>query len=320
MDLLLPILFASVVIALAMGVLAFAIARFVMPIEGVLHDRLVQLDGEQPPWLLRLAYDLTKGLNDVLRPVAQKMYGDNVSFLSEIRQLLQYAGQPVTEFVVWERLSQQLVFGAVMSGLGVLGGLYWATTHGDSGNALLLDVVFGVALCGLVGTKLPLIKLKRQAKHRQTEIYYSLPDVLDLLVVCMEAGLGMDSAMQRVAREAETTSPEMAYELSRTQSEITAGIPRATAFDHMAERTTVEELQALCRMVVQADRLGASVAQALRVYADDLRTKRRQKAEELAHKAAVKMMFPLVLFVFPALLGVIIGPGLIQMMDMFASK
>jgi tight adherence protein C len=320
LELLLPIIITGILITISVGALVFGLARFIVPIQGALHDRLLDIhnNNQTNSPFINFATGGITWLTKTLNPYAKKIYGDNLNFLSEIRQLMYYAGLPVNESAVWQRLSQQLVFGVGMAVFGFIGGCYWAFTNQHSGNDLLIDIIFGVALCALVGTKLPLIRLKRHAKERQTELYYSLSDVLDLMVVCMEAGLGMDSAMQRVAKETEETSPEMSYELTRTQTEIAAGIPRAKAFQHLTERTTVEEFQALCRMIVQADRLGASIAQAIRLYADELRTKRRQKAEELAQKASVKMMFPLVLFIFPALLIVIIGPGMVQILEMFA--
>jgi tight adherence protein C len=170
-----------------------------------------------------------------------------------------------------------------------------------------------LALGGLgLGYILPGMLLARMAKRRAHRIRLSLADMLDLLVVSVEAGLGLDQAMQRVGQELAFAYPELADELRLINLELRAGKPRAEALRNLAERTGVDDLSSLVTMLIQTDKFGTSVAQALRVYSDTLRTKRRQRAEEAAAKTGVKMVFPLVTCIFPAIWVITIGPAAIK--------
>jgi len=170
-----------------------------------------------------------------------------------------------------------------------------------------------MALGGVfAGYLLPGMLLARMAKRRQHRIRLSLADALDLLVVSVEAGLGLDQALMRVASELEFAYPELAGELKLINLELRAGKPRAEALRNLADRTGVDDLSALVTMLIQTDKFGTSVAQSLRVYSDTLRTKRRQRAEEAAAKTGVKMVFPLVFCIFPAIWVVTIGPAAIK--------
>jgi tight adherence protein C len=172
----------------------------------------------------------------------------------------------------------------------------------------LLMAMIGV----FAGYLLPGIALARMVKRRQHKIRLALADALDLLVVSVEAGLGLDQAMLRVAAELEFAYPELAGELKLINLELRAGKPRAEALRNLADRTGVDDLSALVTMLIQTDKFGTSVAQSLRVYSDTLRTKRRQRAEEAAAKTGVKMVFPLVFCIFPAIWVVTIGPAAIK--------
>jgi tight adherence protein C len=170
-----------------------------------------------------------------------------------------------------------------------------------------------LALGGLgIGYLLPGMVLARMAKRRSHRIRLALPDALDLLVVSVEAGLGLDQAISRVAAELSFAYPDLSDELKMINLELRAGKPRAEALRNMADRSGVDDLSALVTMLVQTDKFGTSVAQSLRVYSDTLRTKRRQRAEEAAAKTGVKMVFPLVLCIFPAIWIVTIGPAAIK--------
>jgi tight adherence protein C len=170
-----------------------------------------------------------------------------------------------------------------------------------------------LALTGVfAGYLLPGIALARMVKRRQHKIRLALADALDLLVVSVEAGLGLDQALLRVAAELEFAYPELAGELKLINLELRAGKPRAEALRNLADRTGVDDLSALVTMLIQTDKFGTSVAQSLRVYSDTLRTKRRQRAEEAAAKTGVKMVFPLVFCIFPAIWVVTIGPAAIK--------
>jgi len=171
----------------------------------------------------------------------------------------------------------------------------------------------GVALGGLgLGYLLPGMILARLAKRRAHRIRLSLADALDLLVVSVEAGLGLDQALTRVGTELAFAYPELADELKLINLELRAGKPRAEALRNLADRTGVDDLSSLVTMLIQTDKFGTSVAQSLRVYSDTLRTKRRQRAEEAAAKTGVKMVFPLVLCIFPSIWVVTIGPAAIK--------
>ncbi|PYR72411.1 MAG: hypothetical protein DMF86_23745 [Acidobacteria bacterium] len=170
-----------------------------------------------------------------------------------------------------------------------------------------------LALGGLgLGYLLPGIVLARLAKRRSHRIRLSLADMLDLLVVSVEAGLGLDQALSRVGQELAFAYPELSDELRLINLELRAGKPRSEALRNLADRTGVDDLSSLVTMLIQTDKFGTSVAQSLRVYSDTLRTKRRQRAEEAAAKTGVKMVFPLVLCIFPAIWVVTIGPAAIR--------
>jgi tight adherence protein C len=172
-----------------------------------------------------------------------------------------------------------------------------------------------MALAGLgAGYVLPGMALARLAKRRAHKIRLALADALDLLVVSVEAGLGLDAAMSRVGSELAFAYPALSDELKLINLELRAGKPRAEALRNLADRTGVDDLSSLVTMLIQTDKFGTSVAQSLRVYSDTLRTKRRQRAEEAAAKTGVKMVFPLVFCIFPAIWVVTIGPAAIRFM------
>jgi tight adherence protein C len=166
----------------------------------------------------------------------------------------------------------------------------------------------------LIGYLLPLVVVRSRARRRQKDITLTLPDALDLLVVCVEAGLGLNQAFVRVADEIHPLSEITAAEFHMMNLEIRAGTARDQALRNLFERTGVEDVRMLTNIMIQADRFGTSVANALRVHAETLRDKRRQRAEEAAAKTTIKMVFPLVLCIFPAIFVVLVGPGLIQIL------
>jgi tight adherence protein C len=167
------------------------------------------------------------------------------------------------------------------------------------------------------GFFIPRFLLKKKLKERQRRIRIGLPDGLDLTVICVEAGLSLDQAMMRVGEDLRTAHPELSAEFHLFNLETRAGKPRAEALRNLAERTGVDDIRSLVGTLIQTDRFGTSVAQALRVHSDSLRTERRQRAEEQAAKTTVKMIIPLVLFVMPSLLVVTVGPAIIQLLHIF---
>lgn len=166
-----------------------------------------------------------------------------------------------------------------------------------------------------VGFVAPMLVVRSRGKSRQRELQLALPDALDLMVVCVEAGLGLNQALQRVAIESRHISEVMTEELVLVNLEIRAGTDREQALLNLSERTGVDDIRSLVTMLIQTDRFGTSIAQSLRVQSDTLRMKRRQRAEEAAAKTAIKMVFPLVFCIFPALFVVILGAGLIQIVE-----
>lgn len=167
-------------------------------------------------------------------------------------------------------------------------------------------------LAASAGYYLPNIILANMIKRRQREVFESFPDALDLLTVCVEAGLGMDAALARVAGEIGLKSHILAEELTLVTLELRAGSSKEKALRGLALRTGVEDVDALVAMLIQAERFGTSIADSLRIQSDLLRTKRRQRAEEQAAKIALKLLFPLIFFIFPSLLVVLLGPAFIQ--------
>lgn len=195
-------------------------------------------------------------------------------------------------------------------GLPVLTYLYIAVfTDGSLGwNTRLLLLLIAAAL----GYYLPNAILSRMVVARQREVFENFPDALDLMTVCVESGLGVEAALNRVADDIHHKSEVLSEELRLVGLELRAGSDRERALRNLAARTGLEEVNTWVAMLVQADRFGTSIADALRVHADMLRTKRRQRAEELASKIALKLLFPLIFCIFPALMLVLIGPTFIQ--------
>ena len=175
-----------------------------------------------------------------------------------------------------------------------------------------------VALCFAgIGALLPDLWLRRKIRAHAKAITNGLPDVLDLLIVCIEAGSALDQSIAKASEELDVTHPALTRELRLINTEIRAGVQRMEAFQNFADRTKVDDVQTLVTMLVQTDRFGTSVAKALRTHADTSRTKRRQRAEERAKKVGVKLVFPLVFCVFPAVYMVCIGPAIIAIYRAF---
>jgi tight adherence protein C len=169
-------------------------------------------------------------------------------------------------------------------------------------------------IAAVLGYLLPETWLVWRVSARQHRLRRGLPDGLDLLVICVEAGLGLDQALMKVTQELRITHRELSEELQLVNLEMRIGKTRLEALRELARRTGLEDIKSLVAMLIQTDRFGTSVAQSLRVYSDDLRIKRRQRAEEMSAKTSVKMVPPLVFFIFPALMVVILGPAVLTLM------
>jgi tight adherence protein C len=203
---------------------------------------------------------------------------------------------------------------------------YLAIKMACLGVGLVAGGVFGLIKYGLefggtasviigagVGYYLPEIIVRILRKQRTERIFLSLPDALDLLVVCVEAGLGLDAAMRRVSEELAEAAPDVCQELNLANLQLQMGRQRREVLHDLGVRSGVDDMKALVAILIQADRFGASIAQALRVQSDSMRVKRSQMAEEKAAQTAVKMIFPLVLFIFPGIFVVLVGPAAIMM-------
>jgi tight adherence protein C len=224
--------------------------------------------------------------------------------VSIVLQRLQHAGfrdESAVKIFYGSKVIVPLLFCilVLVSGLGNMGGF------------------FMYLIAAALGFLAPDFWLGRRIKKRQSKIRRGLPDVLDLLVICIEAGLSLDHATARTAVELKHAQPEVCDELNIVVLEQRAGRPRGDAWKHMAERTDVDCVRNLVTMLIQAEQFGTSVAKTLRIHSDTLRTQRVQAVEEAAAKTTIKLLFPLVIFIFPSLFVVVLGPALLSIMDSF---
>lgn len=194
--------------------------------------------------------------------------------------------------------------------IGLFAGGGWGLSYYGLSQATLFRVV-GLAGAGFY---LPELALGFLGKRRKDNIFYGLPDALDLMVVCVEAGLGLDQAMRKVSEEMKQSYRVISEEFGLCNLQLQMGRPRAQALQELGQRTGVDDLRSLASVLIQADKFGSSVAQALRVQSDAMRTRRKQMAEEKAAKTAVKLIFPLVVFIFPGIFVILVGPAAITMM------
>ena len=205
----------------------------------------------------------------------------------------------------------KMFYGAKVITPVVLIVLAWVT------GAIHIGPFFVLAMAGGIGFLAPDFWLGRKIANRQAAMKKGLPDVLDLLVICVEAGLSLDQGTARTAQELSKAQPALSDELGIVALEQRAGRARSDAWKHLAERTDVDEIRNLVSMLVQAEQFGTSIGKTLRVHSDTLRTKRVQEIEEKAAKLSVKLLFPLVLFIFPSLFLVVLGPAVLVMADSF---
>jgi len=221
---------------------------------------------------------------------------------SDLRQKLAMAG-------IYSPSAYRTMTGAkvICLGLGLLGGYIVSL----SSSGLMLPLAVG----GLVGYLGPTFWLRMKLKKNQENLNHGLPDALDLMVVCVEAGLTVDAAMQRVGSELAIAHPTVSREFGIAHMETRVGLSRTESLKNLGVRTGNASLQSLASMLVQAERFGTSIGTALRIHADTMRANRQHKAEEMAAKASVKMSFPLVLFIFPSTFIVLAGPTVVQVMS-----
>ena len=249
-----------------------------------------------------MAKVLEKASPALAKPLQPKT-SEEVSKAKEKLDQAGFRGDSATE-IYWSLKMIGLVVGFLIGGGAVL------VTHGISTDSLTYaGIIAGVAFF------LPEVVLWFLTKSRKDNIFYGLPDALDLMVVCVESGLGLDQAMRKVAEEMKKSYKIIADEFSLCNLQLQMGRARNDVLHDLGARTGVDDLRSLAAILIQADKFGSSIAQALRVQSDSMRTRRSQLAEEKAAKTAVKLIFPLVLFIFPAIFIVLVGPAAITMIN-----
>ncbi|HSG06489.1 MAG TPA: type II secretion system F family protein [Nitrospiria bacterium] len=303
----------TVSVILATGLLALAFYWWMESREGTLSERLKGIEpsplGSAKPKRRTIKGYLSwvwENFNSRIRPKEDEIVSIITGGeLTGARRLLQQAGyrsRLAYQIYFWIRLGLPIV-------LGLLPFIYVKKVGGTNKQLLLL-----LLLAVSFGYIFPSFALRRLIRKRQEAVTDALPDALDLMVVCVEAGLGLNAAFIKISEEFSLSSPQLSAEFEIVNREMVAGKPRQEALRALAERTGVEDMKSLVAMLIQTEKLGTSLAQSLRVHSDSLRTKRRQRAEDAAAKTTIKLMFPLVFFLFPAMFIVLLGPGVIQIM------
>jgi tight adherence protein C len=263
---------------------------------------------------------------DLMRP---QMAGDPVFLSAKLSETIEKKLDLTKSGATIKKLQAKLIqagiyteraipmfLGVKLGGLLVLPVLVLFILWGDASQRTLM--VIAISIC-ILAYFLPNFLLNRVISARQKKIKEALPDALDLLVVCVEAGQGLDAAIKRVAEDLQESSPIMSQELLLVNLEIMAGLERQQALKNLGERTGVGELVSLCNILIQSDRFGTSMAQALKTQSDYIRDERRQRLETLANQTPVKLLFPMLLFIFPAILVVVLGPAIIGIIDLFGN-
>jgi len=281
---------------LSLAVALFTFGAAVLTPSSTLGARVQTLLGRPP--VERKKPDVEGRLEQVLEPLS-KALPKSPEELSRTRLLLTRAGYREPQHV-------QMFFG--LRALIVMAGLALVAFTG----LLFRSPIWGVVVVGIAYV-IPRFVLKRMIRNRQLAIKLGLADALDLAVICVEAGLSIDQSLVRVAQELQPVHPALSDELMLMNLELRAGKARVDAFRNLAGRTGVEDVKALSAVLVQTDRFGTSVAQALRTHSDSLRTERRQRAEEQAAKTGIKMTPILVLFILPPIFIVTLGPVLVEL-------
>jgi tight adherence protein C len=185
-------------------------------------------------------------------------------------------------------------------------------------NASLNSFFIWGVVAAAIGFYVPRIVLRRMISNRQQRITWGLADALDLMVIAVEAGLGLNAALNRVGEELKDLHPDMHHEFDLVNLEIRLGRSREEALRNLTERTGVDDIRSFVALLIQADRFGSSIGRAVRVFADSLRTKRRQRAEQASAKAALKLLIPLTVFLFPVIIAMILAPSALNLIDLFS--
>jgi tight adherence protein C len=291
-------IFLAVLVFVTITIVVFAFAAATVAPSSVLGARLREIGWQRPKEQAKAP--IRERFQQALDPFSRAL-PISPTDVSKTRAWLIQAGYRDPQHVSIYR-GLRVVFAGI--------GLLVAFLISGFDSPFLLGGLFGL------GFFIPRFLLKRQMQRRQLRIRLGLPDALDLTVICVEAGLPLDQALTRVGNDLSHAHPELGEEFHFFDLETRAGKPRVEALRNLAARTGVEDVRSLVGTLIQTDRFGTSVAQALRVHSDSLRTERRQRAEEQAAKTTVKMIIPLVLFVMPSLIFVTVGPAVIQLMHL----
>jgi tight adherence protein C len=282
------------------AVLSYALSGLVFRKDDTVMQRLRTADPVEPVVRRSSAQVVGPVMNRISAAAARPFMPKSPSKASNLRRDLAHAGMysaSAMELIV----GLKVILMAVCAVLGYLLGMW------IGGVAVWLLMYFGA----VVGFMLPKLWLRARIRSRRRELDAALPDALDLLVVCVESGLTLDAAIQRVGQEIALAHPDISKEFGITHMETRIGLSRVDALRNLGLRTGSASLQSLAAMLVQTEKFGTSIAQALRVHAESLRTKRQHAAEEQAAKTTVKLAFPVVLFIFPTLVVVLGGPAFI---------
>ena len=296
---------AFIVLAAA-AVFAFSYGIFVVVTSATdpLRRRLERVAQRQAP-----APTLGTRLAARVRPLASLILPKRDGERSRVSQLLLHAGyRSTTALSTYYGVKAMLI-----TALPVCVAIFWLFYPKMSTGHLLYYMI----AAAVVGFLIPSVWLDKRVLHRQRALRAGFPDALDLLVVCVEAGLGLAPALQRVADEIVVSHPELGGELALVNAEMRAGVERAQSLKDLAERTGLPDIRGLVALLVQTMRFGTSIADALRVYAEEFRDKRTQAAEEAAAKIATKMIFPLVFCLFPSFFLIAIGPAVLRLITVF---
>jgi len=226
--------------------------------------------------------------------------------ITDLKKLLGYAG--------YRSPDAPAIYLGIKLGLALLSAIIYFIIAASSGHIGLRMVIF-IFFPAALGYYLPGLFLKHKVSSRHRQIFKELPDAFDLLLICMEAGLSFDMALYRVSRELTSIAPVLSKEFSRYFLEIKGGLPRKQVLKDLAERNGEKNLMGVVQVLIQSAEFGTDIAEAIRVYSDSLRTERRQIAEEKGAKIATKLTFPMILFILPALLVIILGPAVINLLD-----
>ncbi|TAK65997.1 MAG: type II secretion system F family protein [Dehalococcoidia bacterium] len=288
------------VLALTSGATSQAAVAARQRLEGFTRNQADTMQPLAPSFRERVLAPMLRGAANGLGRLLPR------SMLSGVEKSLVIAGEPMT-------LSGFLTMVLIASGSALFLGVLIVFVSGASFGTMQLGIIVVVALIGFF---MPFYMIKSRARQRQAAVVKSLADAFDLITTCVEAGLGLDAALARVA---EKVPGPFAVELQRALRDIALGKSRRDALKELGERTAVPDLLQFTNAVVQAEAMGSSIGTVLRVQSDQLRVRRRQRAEEAAYKAPIKMLFPLVLCIFPTLFIVILGPAIITIMQDFPS-